>query len=102
MQHPESAGAMKLACSGTSLIPGLRGYVGVDMVLSEDAVLLIEINPRITTSYIALRQVIRLNLAQAIWEACRNGILPECTPLTGHAAIIKDTPQTWGIGIDQT
>ena len=100
MQHPESAGAMKLACSGASLIPGLRGYVGIDMVLSEDAVLLIEINPRITTSYIALRQVIRLNLAQAIWEACRNGILPECIPLAGHATIIKDTPQTWGLGID--
>ncbi len=102
LRHPESENAMKLACSAANLISGLNGYVGVDMVLSEDAVMLIEINPRITTSYIALRKVTCINLAQAIWEACRYGILPGCIPLKGQATIIKDDPRSWGVGIEPT
>jgi hypothetical protein len=42
--------------------------------------------------------VSRLNLAQAIWEACMNGILPERIPLIGRAVIEKDNPQSWGFG----
>ncbi len=59
---------VELACSAVSLIPGLNGYIGVDLVLTEDSAQLIEINPRLTTSYIALRQVTSVNLAKAIWR----------------------------------
>jgi predicted ATP-grasp superfamily ATP-dependent carboligase len=51
------------------------GYVGVDMVLgnnvdgSEDYV--IEINPRLTTSYVGLRAVSRSNLAEAMLAVAR-------------------------------
>ena len=60
-RHPLSDRAITLACSAIGLIPGLKGYVGVDLVLAEDHVELIEINPRITTSYIGLRQVAAVN-----------------------------------------
>ena len=49
-------------------VPGLQGYVGVDLVLgpatdgSRDQV--IEINPRLTTSYLGLRALCRDNLAE--------------------------------------
>jgi len=69
LSHPMAPQAMTLAQSAIRLIPGLRGYVGVDLILTQDEALLIEINPRLTTSYIGLRQVIDLNLAQAIWDA---------------------------------
>ena len=52
-------------------MPGLQGYVGVDLVLGEETCWLIEINPRPTTSYVGLRRVIDLNMAAAIWHACR-------------------------------
>lgn len=51
-------------------VPGLAGYVGVDLVLgdatdgSRDAA--IEINPRVTTSYVGLRQLADFNLADAM------------------------------------
>ena len=80
-----------------SLIPGLTGYVGVDLVLTEDSALLIEINPRLTTSYIALRQVTPVNLAKAISEACLKGVLPDRIPISGPAVIKKDNPDSWNL-----
>ncbi len=60
--------ARQLAERAVASVPGLRGYVGVDVVLGaaepQDAV--IEINPRLTTSYIGLRALARTNLAEAM------------------------------------
>jgi predicted ATP-grasp superfamily ATP-dependent carboligase len=95
--HRSGAHALELACSAVSLIPGLNGYVGVDVVLADERAQLIEINPRLTTSYIGLRQVTRVNLAQAIWEACRDGILPDRVPLAGQVVIKKNDPESWGL-----
>jgi predicted ATP-grasp superfamily ATP-dependent carboligase len=57
-------------------VPPLFGYVGVDVVLgdasdgSEDVV--IEINPRLTTSYVGLRGLARENLADVLWRLFRD------------------------------
>jgi predicted ATP-grasp superfamily ATP-dependent carboligase len=88
--------ALELACAAVSLVPGLKGYVGVDLVLTDNGVQLIEINPRLTTSYIGLRQVVRTNLAQAIWDACLNDQLPDHIELDGQVVIRKDDPASWG------
>lgn len=95
--HRAGKRALELACLVVSLIPGLNGYVGIDMVLTNDLAQLIEINPRLTTSYIGLRQVAQINLAQAIWEASRKGILPDRVPLIGQVMIRKDDPSSWGL-----
>jgi predicted ATP-grasp superfamily ATP-dependent carboligase len=89
LPHPAMARAFDVALAAVGLVPGLQGYVGVDLVLAREEVLLIEINPRLTTSYIGLRQVLQLNLAQAIWDACRGGVLPAEAPLTGQAAFVN-------------
>jgi predicted ATP-grasp superfamily ATP-dependent carboligase len=58
--------AQGLALTAARTVPGLRGYVGVDLVLgaaedgSQDWV--IEINPRLTTSYVGLRRHTDANL----------------------------------------
>ncbi len=93
--HPARPLAMRAARAAVLAIPGLRGYVGVDLVLGEDAVRCIEINPRLTTSYIALRRVAKLNLAHSIWDACMAGKLPDSFPLSGEAVIRKDDPNSW-------
>jgi predicted ATP-grasp superfamily ATP-dependent carboligase len=70
-------------------------------VIAEDQTQLIEINPRLTTSYIGLRQVAQINLAQAIWEACWNGILPHRVPIRGQVLIRKDDPGSWGLSLEK-
>jgi predicted ATP-grasp superfamily ATP-dependent carboligase len=65
-----AARARRLATKAIDQIPGLLGYIGVDVVLgpvsdgSQDYV--IEINPRLTTSYIGLRALAQTNLAEAL------------------------------------
>ena len=89
--------AMDLACSAVGQIEGLSGYVGVDMVITEDSVQLMEINPRLTTSYVGLRQAAGVNPAGLIYEACVYGTLPDSIPLTGRFTVLKDDPATWGL-----
>ncbi|NIV10374.1 MAG: ATP-grasp domain-containing protein, partial [Aliifodinibius sp.] len=63
--HPLLEEALETAQRTVELLRGLRGYVGVDMVLTNDEPVVVEVNPRLTTSYIGLRKVINFNLAQA-------------------------------------
>jgi predicted ATP-grasp superfamily ATP-dependent carboligase len=72
--------ATSLAIQAINAMPPARGYVGVDMVLSDAADgladVVIEINPRITTSYVGLRAAISQNLA-GLMLACVRGERPE-------------------------
>jgi tyramine---L-glutamate ligase len=52
-----------------SKMPGLHGLVGVDVVVGEKAVNVIEINSRITTSYVGLRRAMGVNPAQLLIDA---------------------------------
>jgi hypothetical protein len=62
--------AIDLTRRAIACVPGLCGYVGIDLVLGEAADgsgdTLIELNPRLTTSYIGLRTLGRTNLAQTL------------------------------------
>jgi hypothetical protein len=98
-EHEARKCAVDLACSATRLIPGLGGYIGVDLILKKETAHLIEINPRLTTSYIGLRQIAQVNLAQAIWEGCMKGVLPDRVPLAGRVTIRKDDPASWNLGV---
>lgn len=65
--------AVRLAARAVACVPGLVGYVGVDLVLGDAADgsrdYAIEINPRLTTSYIGLRALAEFNLAEAMLRA---------------------------------
>jgi predicted ATP-grasp superfamily ATP-dependent carboligase len=65
LPEPLAQRARRLALQAVAGIEGLQGYVGVDLVLGEDGHdYAIEINPRLTTSYIGLRQLCEGNLAE--------------------------------------
>ncbi len=72
--------ASALAERALAAMPAAVGYVGVDLVLgrepdgSRDAV--IEINPRLTTSYVGLRTAAIGNLAEAMWEVAHGEAEP--------------------------
>jgi len=56
---------------------GVRGYLGVDLVIGRTGATVIEVNPRLTTSYVGLRVSIRENLASLIVDAVAGRPLPE-------------------------
>jgi tyramine---L-glutamate ligase len=71
--------AVALGTRAVNCVPGLNGYVGVDMVLGENADWAIEINPRLTTSYIGLRAVSWFNVAEAMIAAASGTPYSELT-----------------------
>jgi predicted ATP-grasp superfamily ATP-dependent carboligase len=56
-----------LAAQVAAAIPGLRGYVGIDVVWSErGGPVVIEVNPRVTCAYVGLSALLRRNVAADI------------------------------------
>ncbi|MBN1904042.1 MAG: ATP-grasp domain-containing protein, partial [Deltaproteobacteria bacterium] len=72
------------------VIPGLKGYFGIDLIKSNEGYKIIEINPRLTTSYTGLRKVININLAEAIYESVINGRLPDTVKISGNYTFTKE------------
>ena len=69
---PLAARARRLALAAVRALPETIGYVGIDLVLGHDVDgaedVVIEVNPRLTTSYVGLRAAARGNLAQAMLD----------------------------------
>jgi tyramine---L-glutamate ligase len=53
--------AQSLADNIHRLIPELWGFVGIDLVLTPSGPIVIEINPRLTSSYIGLKSTLNIN-----------------------------------------
>lgn len=53
----------QIAQQVVAAIPGLWGYVGVDFILTENGVVVLEVNPRMTTSFAGLHASIGCNPA---------------------------------------
>lgn len=87
LHHPLEREAKEAARKAILSIPGLRGYAGVDLVLTEDKVYIVEINPRLTTSCIIAGKVAGINIVKAVIEAVLDGKLPERIMQKGFAAI---------------
>lgn len=52
-----------LAREVVAACPGLDGFIGIDIILTETGPVVVEINPRLTTAYAGLRQALGLNPA---------------------------------------
>lgn len=57
-------------------LPDLWGYAGIDLILTHDGPMILEINPRLTTSYAALHAATGENPAAYVLELLRTGHLP--------------------------
>lgn len=66
----DAASVQRAALGACSVVEGLRGYVGVDLIIREadTSVIAVEINPRLTTSYVGYRQLALDNLASYFCE----------------------------------
>ena len=70
----------QLAQDISAALPGLWGYVGVDLILANDELTVLEINPRLTTSYCGLREALDINVAKLVLQLLETDRLPEITP----------------------
>jgi len=91
--HPLLSDTFDSARKIAETVQGLRGYVGIDFVLTDDSPVFMELNARITTSYTGLCRVFRSNgrkgVAQAIIDAATKSALPKHITFDGFAAYSK-------------
>jgi predicted ATP-grasp superfamily ATP-dependent carboligase len=81
--------AFKIAEKVTEAFSDLKGYVGVDFVFTEHKPFVVDVNPRLTTSYVGLRKVARFNVAEALVNAVLKGTLPAKRENEGFACFSK-------------
>ena len=74
LEHRFTTAAVEAALRACAAFPGLRGYVGVDLVMSDHGPVVIEVNPRLTTAYLGVRAVLDENVAQLAIDACRGNL----------------------------
>ncbi len=67
--------ARALAERAQAALPTFRGYIGIDMILAESpyADCVVDVNPRLTSSYLVLEERCKGNLAEAIIEIASGG-----------------------------
>ncbi len=51
-------------------LPGLLGFIGVDYIETSKGPVVLEVNPRLTTSYVAMSKSLGVNVARLILDAC--------------------------------
>ena len=87
-KHEFAHEAKKIAKKAVESINGLKGYVGVDIILG-DEVHVVEVNSRVTTPYVALRNILNFNLGEAIFDSVY-GIFPSQINLNGKISFYKE------------
>ena len=75
VDHPSVERALDVAIRACEAVGRLRGYVGVDLVLTDSEAVVIELNPRLTTAYLGVRSALEGNVAALALAAC-DGNLP--------------------------
>jgi predicted ATP-grasp superfamily ATP-dependent carboligase len=77
-----------IAAAVAAAIPGLWGYVGMDFVDAEPGPVVLDINPRLTTSYAVLAAAIGLNPAALVLDLLKQGIPDIQRPLGVRAQVV--------------
>ena len=70
-------------------LPGLRGYIGIDILITENKIILVEINPRITTSYVGLADALGVNPAELILECFKQRKIISFEETKNHSVNVK-------------
>ena len=84
-----------MATQLAAAFPGLRGYIGVDVIRTPEGLQVVEINPRLTTSYAGLHASIGCNPARLILDLLYNAQFHEAgfeLPRQLSRRIVEVTP----------
>ncbi len=89
LNHPNQDQIFDLSEKIVETFPGLRGYIGVDLIISQEGLYVVDVNPRLTVSYVGVRNIVDFNLAQAVIKAVTHHQLPQKTPVKAYSYYIK-------------
>jgi predicted ATP-grasp superfamily ATP-dependent carboligase len=74
-------------------IPELWGYAGVDLLRTADGLKVLEINPRLTSSYAGLRDALGVNPAEWVLNLMVSGQLPDLPKFPATLVVVN-----WEVG----
>jgi predicted ATP-grasp superfamily ATP-dependent carboligase len=93
-EHTMKQEAFKTAEATVNCFPGLKGYVGIDLILTATGPVVVDVNPRLTTSFIGLSRIANFNFADAIVNAALKDNIPNNVTFSGNACFSKmETPK---------
>jgi predicted ATP-grasp superfamily ATP-dependent carboligase len=72
-------------------MPDLWGYAGIDLIETEEGIMVLEINPRLTSSYAGINKVCGINCAKEIISLLTGE--PELNPINNRAIRINLTAE---------
>jgi predicted ATP-grasp superfamily ATP-dependent carboligase len=101
-KHSLEIEALRAAEKAVEVVNGLKGYVGVDLILTDKEPIVIEINPRLTVSYIGLNRVANFNTADAITDAVTKQKLPIEKQTMGYCYFSKIKVPSCPLSVSQT
>jgi len=81
--HPKKDILYKIAVKALKIL-GCQGYIGVDMIVSDDRIVVVDVNPRPTTSITGIAACMKEEIGKLILDASY-GKAPDMVHLTGHA-----------------
>ncbi len=87
---PVTAAHERLVAQLAKAIPGLHGYVGIDFIQSPyaaDEYWVVEINPRLTSSYVGIHQALGLNVVELVLQMAHHA--PVLQPLRNVAVEVN-------------
>jgi predicted ATP-grasp superfamily ATP-dependent carboligase len=69
----------------------LTGFVGVDLIVGDEGVFVIEVNPRITVPFIGINNIASTSLAQQLIDVVETGKMTKEIELNGYVTFSKIT-----------
>jgi predicted ATP-grasp superfamily ATP-dependent carboligase len=87
--HTLRSRAFNISKKIINFFDGFKGYIGIDMILTKNRPLIIEVNPRLTTSYVGLKRATNSNLSKIIFNSVINGKLPQSFQISYHTFFSK-------------
>jgi len=85
--QPDTGRYQDLTAKIAAAFPDLWGYVGIDLIETADQILVLEINPRLTTSYAGIDAACAVNVAETVLQLLQGE--PEFKPLRNQAITIN-------------
>jgi predicted ATP-grasp superfamily ATP-dependent carboligase len=79
----------RLAQQVCQAMPGLWGYVGIDLVIGDNGPVLLEVNPRLTTSYVGLSKSIGNNVAELMLRLAKDPTAMPDKTLQGDSVFVE-------------